>query len=314
MVMHIKHEQLELQSYFMPQNRINVQLTKFIFHAKTRMLNVRHNFKNMFRDLSCPLGCGGDDTQEHILTCTKIVETTVTDGTQIKYEELFSDDILKQTACATILQRRYNIRKGMVWCLMSDVFPISLPWWTMLSVLEYLMYFVLFGLTIYNIMRWSLIYWRYLILKQLLLWGSLIVLSSSIMCIILWGCLYHVRKPATSSSSSSSHPATSSLSALSFEAASLCEVASLCEAACLCVWGSLFVCVRQPLCVRQLHNAKKAYSGVASFIEGVLSLIKISLLSGNFMLWWTHIFWGILIIFISLIIWGSYILWGSFTS
>ena len=113
-VMHIKHEQLELQSYFMPQNQINVQLTKFIFHAKTRMLKVRHNFKNMFRDLSCPLGCGGDDTQEHILTCTKIVETSVTDGTQIKYEDLFSDNILKQTACATILQRRYNIRKGMV--------------------------------------------------------------------------------------------------------------------------------------------------------------------------------------------------------
>ena len=113
-VMHIKHEQLELQSYFMPQNQINVQLTKFIFHAKTRMLKVRHNYKNMFRDLSCPLGCGGDDTQEHILTCTKIVETTVTDGTQIKYEELFSNDILKQTACATLLQRRYNIRKGMV--------------------------------------------------------------------------------------------------------------------------------------------------------------------------------------------------------
>ena len=115
-VMHIKHETLKLQNYFLPSNQQNVQLSKFIFHAKTRMLKVRHNFKNNYTNKSkkCPLGCGSEDTQEHLLFCCKIVDSSVSTIIQPIYEDLFSEDSLKQNTIAAILQRRYNIRKGMV--------------------------------------------------------------------------------------------------------------------------------------------------------------------------------------------------------
>ena len=117
-VMHLKHEILKLQNYLLPANQKDVQLSKFIFHAKTRMLKVRHNFKNNYvhKSKECPLGCGSEDTQEHLLFCSKIVESSVSTLNQPNYEDLFSEESLKQITIAAILQRRLNIRKGMIWC------------------------------------------------------------------------------------------------------------------------------------------------------------------------------------------------------
>ena len=115
-VMHLKHEILKLQNYLLPANQKDVQLSKFIFHAKTRMLKVRHNFKNNYvhKSKECPLGCGSEDTQEHLLFCSKIVESSVSTLNQPNYEDLFSEESLKQITIAAILQRRLNIRKGMI--------------------------------------------------------------------------------------------------------------------------------------------------------------------------------------------------------
>ena len=73
-VMHLKHDVVKLQNYLLPANQKDVQLSKFIFHAKTRMLKVRHNFKNNYvhKSKECPLGCGSEDTQEHLLFCSKL--------------------------------------------------------------------------------------------------------------------------------------------------------------------------------------------------------------------------------------------------
>ena len=110
-----KHSKV-MQKYLLPGNQIDVQLSKFIFHAKTRMLKVRHNFKNNYvhKSKECPLGCGSEDTQEHLLFCSKIVESSVSTLNQPNYEDLFSEESLKQITIAAILQRRLNIRKGMI--------------------------------------------------------------------------------------------------------------------------------------------------------------------------------------------------------
>ena len=115
-VMHLKHDTLKIQNYLLPANQKDVQLSKFIFHAKTRMLKVRHNFKNNYvhKSKECPLGCGSEDTQEHLLICSKIVESSVSTLSQPSYEDLFSEESSKQNTIAAILQRRLKIRKGMV--------------------------------------------------------------------------------------------------------------------------------------------------------------------------------------------------------
>ena len=115
-VIHIKHESLKLQNYFHPRNQINVQLSKFIFHAKSRMLQVRHNFKKKFemKGKKCPLECGSEDTQEHLLFCSKIVDCPVPAINTPNYDDLFSQDCVKVNTIAAILQRRYKIREDKI--------------------------------------------------------------------------------------------------------------------------------------------------------------------------------------------------------
>ena len=42
----VEHKSLELQEYFQPQNMESIQLSKFLFQARTRMLELKCNFKN----------------------------------------------------------------------------------------------------------------------------------------------------------------------------------------------------------------------------------------------------------------------------
>ena len=44
----VVHKSLELQEYFQPQNVESIQLSKFLFQARTRMLELKCNFKNKY--------------------------------------------------------------------------------------------------------------------------------------------------------------------------------------------------------------------------------------------------------------------------
>ena len=69
-----------------------------IFKARTRMLEVKNNFRNMFNNNTCRL-CGAEnETQAHILQeCPQIHKDTTTKVTR---EDLFNNNInnLKETA------------------------------------------------------------------------------------------------------------------------------------------------------------------------------------------------------------------------
>ena len=48
-VAHISHKKLELQDYLKPTN-MSVDEAKFMFLARTRMLDIKTNFKQQFRE------------------------------------------------------------------------------------------------------------------------------------------------------------------------------------------------------------------------------------------------------------------------
>ena len=51
-VSHIQHTRLEAQAYLAPENVIDIQLSKFIFQARSRMLDLIANFKQKDFSLS----------------------------------------------------------------------------------------------------------------------------------------------------------------------------------------------------------------------------------------------------------------------
>ena len=67
-----------------------------VFQARTRMLDVKNNFRNKYKDVICRFCAIDIETQEHVLE--KCIDIHVDDTTQISKEELFSDDISKDIA------------------------------------------------------------------------------------------------------------------------------------------------------------------------------------------------------------------------
>ena len=78
-------------------NQLNRFQASSIFKARTRMIDVKNNFRGKYQNLRCR-GCGqSDETQDHVLmTCTGI---HTNDDTKIQTNEIFTDNItvLKKT-------------------------------------------------------------------------------------------------------------------------------------------------------------------------------------------------------------------------
>ena len=107
-VLDIKHSSLKMQSYFEPENVWSVQLSKFIFQARTRMTDVKCNFKEKHtgEGLECELGCKEQDSQQHLLNCEKISETSVSENKIAKYDDLLFPNVETQKKVGAVMMER----------------------------------------------------------------------------------------------------------------------------------------------------------------------------------------------------------------
>jgi len=68
-------------------NNLNRSQTSILFKARTRMLDIKDNYRNKYTDLKCRLCGKHEETQQHILTeC----ESTIDDHITIQKDMLFS--------------------------------------------------------------------------------------------------------------------------------------------------------------------------------------------------------------------------------
>ena len=76
---------------------------------------VRANYPNMQSENFCPFCVSGlkkvRDTQDHLLDCDKLDTGNHIIESEVKYEDLFCDDMSRQATVAVILENRYNKRK-----------------------------------------------------------------------------------------------------------------------------------------------------------------------------------------------------------
>ena len=90
-----KWEPMQRPAYM---NKLSREQISIIFKTRTRMIDVKNNFRSKYTDIICR-GCGQDnETQEHVLeTCTKIHPN---DDHKVSIDEIFTEDtnILTKTA------------------------------------------------------------------------------------------------------------------------------------------------------------------------------------------------------------------------
>ena len=116
-VMHVVHKNLKVQEYFEAAHVEDTCMAKFIFHARTRMLNVKANYKSQYlkTDMNCPMGCPVLDSQEHVILCTKIESFCLnSEKNEPKYKDLFTEDSSKQKTIAKIIKGRLEKRKTYI--------------------------------------------------------------------------------------------------------------------------------------------------------------------------------------------------------
>ena len=112
-MLHIKHDELKMQEYFQARNVKSISQAKFLFSARTRMLDVGGNFSQM-KDgkIKCKLGCNEEDSQRHLLNCPYLAGNDLkTLSDKSVYDDLFSNQVEDQQKIAAILSVQNTLKK-----------------------------------------------------------------------------------------------------------------------------------------------------------------------------------------------------------
>ena len=103
-----KHSKLDQRTneykldIYLCSNKISTEDKQNLFRMRTRMVDVRSNFKTQYgQNLACPF-CAEEETQSHLLNCQQI--TVGIDVSQVEYSDVFKD-VNKQEAISKIFTR-----------------------------------------------------------------------------------------------------------------------------------------------------------------------------------------------------------------
>ena len=112
-VMHISHNELKMADYLTPNGITNSE-AKFLFNARTRMLDVRSNFPGKHSDTLCPLCDDANDTQEHLLMCMELAMAGTAVTNLPNYEELFEESLDAKVYISRLLKEKMSQRKKIL--------------------------------------------------------------------------------------------------------------------------------------------------------------------------------------------------------
>ena len=103
------YTRLELQAY-LKSNNTNIKEKSFIFASRSRMIDVKGNFKNGLTDLMCRKCSQSVEDQEHILSCPALADNSVVNTGYVPvYSDLFSEDVKKIESIGKILIAKFKI-------------------------------------------------------------------------------------------------------------------------------------------------------------------------------------------------------------
>ena len=92
---------------YLTDSKFNIDDKVLLFCLRTRMIDVKGNFKNGFADISCSF-CDQNEpqTQQHLLVCPKITKNCpeLANNNNIDYSDLFKDTD-RQLKCVRLFRK-----------------------------------------------------------------------------------------------------------------------------------------------------------------------------------------------------------------
>ena len=105
----LKYADLQLQSYLKPGNSLTIKEKSSIFTARSRMLNVKCNFKIGESDLMCRKCRLAEEDQRHLLICPKLSDNSLSNCRLPDYEDMLGLNTSKIEIIGRILIQRFNL-------------------------------------------------------------------------------------------------------------------------------------------------------------------------------------------------------------
>ena len=105
----LAYDSLSAQGYLSSRCKITIDEKKFIFNARSRMLDLKANYKTGKGDLSCR-ACKSDneESQKHIFQCPALSDTSLMTDNIPEYEDLMGQDTEKIVACARLIKSKFK--------------------------------------------------------------------------------------------------------------------------------------------------------------------------------------------------------------
>ena len=101
----LQYEKLMLQDYLKSENQMSIKEKTFTFAVRTRMINLKSNFKVGQKDLKCRLCDIHEEDQQGLLICTALNSEPT--RTIPPYSDLFSEKKEKITKIDMILKDKF---------------------------------------------------------------------------------------------------------------------------------------------------------------------------------------------------------------
>ena len=107
----LNYENLEMQEYLNDGNR-NTRISKLIFKARGRNLNIKMHKKWKYSDAIC-VGCGkNDETENELLLCAGLGDRN--ENEELTYSWLFDSSVTKMVKVAIEIEKRLKRRKVLL--------------------------------------------------------------------------------------------------------------------------------------------------------------------------------------------------------
>ena len=122
----LTYKKFQLQEYLISPI-FNNESRNLLFRLRTRTVSgVKNDFRGLYPDTTCPLGCGETDTIPNILTCMPLLskhKSSQMSRSNICYEDIFSEDLQKPKQVTELYRQLLQIRNE----IMSQPVPSTGP-------------------------------------------------------------------------------------------------------------------------------------------------------------------------------------------
>ena len=111
----LNYNNLECQSYLKSDSKLKNEEKQLLFKFRTRMSNLKINFRNGYTDLTCKLGCNEDESQQHLFNCEILLRKCedLANNIKVEYEDIFGN-MSQQRKAIKLIMKIWTIREKII--------------------------------------------------------------------------------------------------------------------------------------------------------------------------------------------------------